>query len=198
MRQRGHDATGAGAGDPQADLVADRGRAADPVVLDETLLIGSGRYDDVRPEAPDLEASPRIQRAEAIDGRSGQQVHDGDIEERPRRQLEVGHRILEVKAFHIRPVLLGRRARRLAPLPRFRERDLAAEGSGQDLRQVGLVAGHRSPIGKRQADGGQFQSRLRRLDVGGAEVEEGPPLPRILSARDLSGRRVHNRELAVA
>src|SRR6266566_5115883 len=71
LRQRGHDATRTRARDPQANLVADRDRVADPVVLDEALLIGPRRNNDVRPKAPHLEASLRIQQPEYEPGRAG-------------------------------------------------------------------------------------------------------------------------------
>src|SRR5207248_4701208 len=70
LRQCGHDATRTRARDPQANLVADRDRVADPVVLDEALLIRPRRYNDVRPKAPHLEASLRIQHTQTLDRKS--------------------------------------------------------------------------------------------------------------------------------
>ena len=81
---------------------------------------------------------------------------------------------------------------------RLRERDLAAESPGEDLRQVRLIARHDSPVGQRHADGGQLRGRLRRLDVGGPELEEVTPPPWVLGARDLPGLCIHNRELPIA
>jgi hypothetical protein len=169
----------------------------DPVVLDEALLIGCSRYDDVRPKAPHLETSLGIQRTQPLDRRRRQQVHDGKIEERSRRQLPLCHGVPVLQTLHIRPVLLRLRARRFSIVLCLGERDLAAERPRQDLRQIGLLARHDSPIGQRQPDGGQLRPPLRRLDIGCAEIEEVAPLARVLRARDFSGRRVHHGELPI-
>ena len=44
---------------------------------------------------------------------------------------------------------------------------------------------------------GTFAPALRGLDIGGAELEEVPPLPGILRARDLPGHRVDNSEFPI-
>ena len=83
-------------------------------------------------------------------------------------------------------------------MPCLREHDVAAKRPGKNLRQIRLVARHDRPIGERDADGGHLRSRLWRLDIGGAKVEEVAPLARMLRAGDLSGRRVDNGEQSIA
>src|SRR6266542_4069185 len=125
-------------------------------------------------------------------------MHNRKVEEHPRRQLEVGHRISEIEILHIRPVLLCLRTRGLSVALCLREGNLVAEGSREDLRQIRLLARHDSPIVQRQAYVAEIRSPLWRLDVGGSKVEEVGPLPRILRARNLSGRRVDEREPPVS
>ena len=170
---------------------------ADPAVLDEPQL-RSGRDDDVRPETPNLETAVRIQRAQPVNRRRGEQVHDGDVEECPGRQAEVKHGIPVVQAGDVRPVLLGCRIGGLPVALCFAEGHLAAECPGEDLRQIILLARHDGPIGKRDADRGDLRSELGRLDVGGPEVEEVAPFPGILRPPDLAGRAIHDSEVPIA
>jgi hypothetical protein len=99
---------GAGFSDGQADVAADRDGAADPVVFREAGIVVLRRHDDVGAEAPDFEAAVWVQHPQAVDRRGGQQVHNGDVEERPGRHLEIGHAVPVVQAGDVRPVLLGR------------------------------------------------------------------------------------------
>ena len=63
------------------------------------------------------------------------------------------------------------------------ERYLPAEGFGQDLGQVGLVAGDRRPVGQGQPEGRYLRSGVWGFEIGGAEIEEVAPLARVLRAR---------------
>ena len=102
---------GAGCGDGKADVAADRRGVPDPVVLGEALVVRPGRHDDVGAEAPGLEAPLRVLAPQVIDRGGGQQMHHGDVEERPGRHVKIGHGIPVVQASHVRPVFLGRGAR---------------------------------------------------------------------------------------
>src|SRR5206468_10083011 len=135
--------------------------------------------NDVRPKAANLEAALGIERTQTLDRGGREQMDDGEIEERPRGQFPFGHGVPVVETLHIRPVLLGRRARRLFTLLRLRERDLAAERLGKDPGQISLLARHDRPIGQSQTDGGQLRLPLGRLDIRGAKIEEAAPLARI-------------------
>lgn len=79
LRQRDHHAAGAGFGDGQPDVAADRHGVPDPVVLGETPLFRPGRYDDVGAETPGLETSLRVQRPQMIDGRGGLVAQPGRV-----------------------------------------------------------------------------------------------------------------------
>src|SRR5207237_6626759 len=92
------------------------------------------------------------ERAQPLYRRRRKEMDDGEIEERPRWQLPLGHRISVTESIHVRPVLLGGGARRLAVASRLSERDWTAERIREDLFQVGLLAGHDCPIGHRQSD----------------------------------------------
>lgn len=97
LGQRDHDAVRAGAGNPQADLVADCCRVVDPVVLHEPLRIRPRRHDDVRPKAANLDATIRIERAQPVNrgGREHEQEEppkEGD----PIRTTNMLYRVVQV------------------------------------------------------------------------------------------------------
>src|SRR5438067_2802223 len=72
LGERRHDAARTGAGDPQANLAADRKRLAHPLVLDEAALVA--RDDDVRPETPNLETACRVELAQVVERGRGEDV----------------------------------------------------------------------------------------------------------------------------
>src|SRR2546427_9697610 len=104
---RSHDTATAGAGDAQANFVPDGERLADPGILHEGSLAGRGHDHDVGPKSPHLETPLRIQLAEAVERRRGQQMNRGAVEECSLRQREVGDRVSVVEAFHVGSVLFG-------------------------------------------------------------------------------------------
>src|SRR4051794_1664115 len=69
LGQGRHDATWAGLGDADEDVVAEREGAADPGVFHESLGAVGGLNDEVGPEASRLEAALRGEFAEAIERR---------------------------------------------------------------------------------------------------------------------------------
>src|SRR5213592_1246948 len=78
----------------------------------------------------------RGQGSVMVDRRGGQQVHNGDVEERPGRHLKVGHGVPVVEPGHVRPVLLGRDAGGPASGTRFLQGHLPPERAREDLLQV--------------------------------------------------------------
>src|SRR5207253_7012666 len=102
-----------------------------------------------------------------------------------------------VQAGHVWSVLLGRGGRGPVTGARLGEGDVPAECARQDLLQITLPAGHGGPVRKRDPNRGHLRSRLRRLGIGGPEIEEVTPLPRILSSPDLPRGAVDDGELPV-
>ena len=60
LRESGHDATPARAGDAQANFVPDGERATDPAILRKPFLTLGQLHHDVGTKPPDLEAALRI------------------------------------------------------------------------------------------------------------------------------------------
>src|SRR5437016_13152595 len=100
----------------------------------------------------------------------------GTVEECPLGQSEIGDRVPVVEAFHVRPVLLGIDRLALGCAKCY----LTVECFREDLAEVTLVTRDSGAIGEGNSDWWNFCGRTRRLDEGGAEIEETRPFSRVL------------------
>src|SRR6266478_8988177 len=105
----------------------------------------------------------------------------GTVEECPLGQSEIGDRVPVVEAFHVRPVLLGIDRLALGCAKCY----LTVECFREDLVEVTLVTGDSGAIGEGNSDRRNFCGRTRRLDKGGAKIEETWPFSRVLGGRHL-------------
>src|SRR4029077_4967113 len=110
----------------------------------------------------------------------------GTVEECPLGQSEIGDRVPVVEAFHVRPVLLGIDRLALGCAKCY----LTVECFRENLAEVTLVTGVSGAIGEGNSDRRNFCGRPRRLDEGGAKIEERRPLPPVLGGRLLPSRAV--------
>src|SRR6266481_9973281 len=105
----------------------------------------------------------------------------GNVEECLLGQSEIGDRVPVVETVHVRPELLGIDRPALCCTKCY----LTADCLREDLIEITLVASDRGAVGEGNADRRHFRGRTRRLDEGGAEIEETWPFPRVLGSRHL-------------
>src|SRR3989442_8007826 len=102
----------------------------------------------------------------------------GSIEKCSLRQSEIGDGVAVVEAFQVGPVLFGIDGSRLG-CPEYH---FTVERLREDLVEFTLITGDRGAIGEGDSHRRDFGGGSRRLDEGGAEIEEMRPFPWVLGA----------------